>query len=221
VRHRLSHPNEILSESAFGWTDNTDHILIHDPWGSKFRLYADSGARDPRGVQPGDASEGLAMTRLTLNVPEGTSLDGIVRFYQHVFCCPGLVADNSAVINMANGQELRFELHCDARPLDEPGFNEDGLALNNGIHLSIYVENLTSAFERAQQLGCIYVNHRFNRRAYTLEEAVEQCMFRVLNVVDPMSPDSGPILKLEHEVRSCTNADGSKYKSCPFDKVPE
>lgn len=31
----------------------------------------------------------------------------------------------------------------------------------------------------------------------------------------------GPIIRLEHEVRSTTNADGSKYKSCPFFEVPK
>ena len=50
-------------------------------------------------------------------------------------------------------------------------------------------------------------------------EAVEQCMFRILDVVDPEQPDAGPILQLEHEVRSATKADGTKYKSCPLDVV--
>ena len=38
-------------------------------------------------------------------------------------------------------------------------------------------------------------------------------------VVDPMDVSAGPILRLEHEVRSATKADGSKYKSCPLDEV--
>ena len=39
-----------------------------------------------------------------------------------------------------------------------------------------------------------------------------------LDVVDPDDVASGPILRIEHEVRSCTKADGTKYKSCPIDQ---
>jgi hypothetical protein len=40
-------------------------------------------------------------------------------------------------------------------------------------------------------------------------------MFRILDVVDPQDVGAGPIIRLEHEVRSVTKADGTKYKSCP------
>ena len=63
----------------------------------------------------------------------------------------------------------------------------------------------------------MYVNHRFKRRAYNEQEAIEQCMFRTLDVVDPQDVDAGPIFRIEHEVRSATKADGSKYKSCPLE----
>jgi hypothetical protein len=33
--------------------------------------------------------------------------------------------------------------------------------------------------------------------------------------------DDGPILKLEHEIRSVIKRDGTKYKSCPFDTIPD
>lgn len=44
---------------------------------------------------------------------------------------------------------------------------------------------------------------------------------RLLDIVDPENVEAGPILKLEHEVRSVVKRDGSKYKSCPFDEIPE
>ena len=31
-------------------------------------------------------------------------------------------------------------------------------------------------------------------------EAVEQCMFRIIDIVDPLNVAAGPILQLEHEV---------------------
>ena len=45
--------------------------------------------------------------------------------------------------------------------------------------------------------------------------------FRVLDVCDPDDLDAGPILRLEHELRSATTADGKRYKSCPLDETPE
>ena len=41
-------------------------------------------------------------------------------------------------------------------------------------------------------------------------------MFRILDVVDPDAPERGPILRLEHEVRSAVTADGARYKSFPL-----
>ena len=64
------------------------------------------------------------------------------------------------------------------------------------------------------------MNHRFKRRAYTKEEAVDQCMFRILDVVDPLHPEDGPIFRFEHEVRSFVTKDGKLYKSCPFFELP-
>ena len=51
------------------------------------------------------------------------------------------------------------------------------------------------------------------------DEALDQCMFRVLDVVDPDAPENGPIVQIEHEIRSCVKPCGSKYKSCPLREV--
>ena len=45
-------------------------------------------------------------------------------------------------------------------------------------------------------------------------------MFRTLDIVDPMHPENGAIIKLEHEVRSMTRANGEKYASFPLEIVP-
>ena len=100
---------------------------------------------------------------------------------------------------------------------DEMRLDDEGRSMNDGVHISLYVRDLPTTYAAAEALGVTYVNHRFKRRAYTLPQAVEQCMFRILDVVDPEAPHEGPILRLEHEVRSCVTADGTKYKSCPLD----
>jgi len=65
------------------------------------------------------------------------------------------------------------------------------------------------------------VNPRFSRFAYNEEEVVRDCMFRCLDIVDLENVQDGVILRLEHEVRSVLKGDGGKYKSCPFDDVPD
>jgi hypothetical protein len=85
----------------------------------------------------------------------------------------------------------------------------------------MYVANLEATYKRADALGVAYVNPRFKRRAYTLGEALDQCMFRCIDIVDPQNVEAGPILKLEHEIRSVIKPDGTKYKSCPFEDIPE
>jgi hypothetical protein len=91
---------------------------------------------------------------------------------------------------------------------------------NYGPHVSLYVADLVSCYRNADALGVVYVNPRFKRRAYTLEEAIDDCMFRCLDIVDPWQPGT-VILRLEHEVRSVLKRDGTMYKSCPFDTIPD
>ena len=92
---------------------------------------------------------------------------------------------------------------------------------NAGPHISLYVQDFSGIYARAERLGCLFTNTRFERQAYSLAEARQQCMFRTFDVQDPASPDAArPLLRLEHEVRSVLDKDGKLYKSCPFDAVP-
>jgi hypothetical protein len=97
------------------------------------------------------------------------------------------------------------------RKRDEPFYPS-----NYGPHISLYVSNLSYAYMQAEKLDVLYVNHRFKRQAYTLDEALDQCMFRIIDIIDPLDEKKEVILRLEHEVRSATTRDGKKYKSCPL-----
>lgn len=81
---------------------------------------------------------------------------------------------------------------------------EGGKIISNaGPHISMYVQDFAGIYGRAERLGCLFTNTRFERQAYSLEEATEQSMFRTLDVLDPERPDlARPLLRLEHEVRS-------------------
>ena len=231
VRARLEDAPAVLAASKFAWHETDGQLVVTDPWGSRFRIFADPSMRDERGVQPGDASEPCAVTDLCVHVPEGGNLRGIGNFYRRVLDCDIRHEDeNSLAVAMGPKQTLTFRYRPADAPLAGPVAHaqletvndEDGVerTLNHGIHISLYIPDLPSAYERAEALGVTFVNHRFKRRAHTMEEAVDQCMFRLLDIVDPEQPDAGPILRLEHEVRSVLKADGSLYKSCPFYEIP-
>ena len=223
----------ILDGTGFCVEDNgNDEMLISDPWGSQFKIVADGqGKKDVRGVQKGDPSEGLSMPDLTVYVQPGSNFAGIGRFYEVVFGAPTLkCGDSYCSISVGPGQTLTFAAHPDGSEakICHDDLRDEGeiegkphYMSNYGPHISMYVANLRKCYNKANEFGLCYVNPRFKRRSYTVEEAVDACMFRCLDIVDPDDVDAGPILKLEHEIRSVVKRDGSKYKSCPFDDIPE
>lgn len=210
----------------------------------------DNAERDRRGVQPGGRSEGVGIRDITLHVPLQANLAGIGRFYRDVLGAELVLTTDQEnaehhtkriQIRMGPYQTLTFlphpdctiATHVDLRPpapsSSSPEDDDDENAKadttpeleNYGIHLSLYVADFVACYERAAQFHVTYVNTRFRRRAYTLDDAKAQCMFRCLNIVDPLQLEAGPILQLEHEIRSVVNPDGTKYKSCPFDEIPK
>jgi len=224
VRERLAAPPQVLQGSLFSHAidDGDSSISLTDPWGSSFRLVEmGAAARDPRGAQGGEPREEGRLVDLRCDVPAGSSLAGIGRFYAQVLGCAVEAIAGQVIVAMGPQQTLTFAL-ADGRDAshDDLALTAEGEPCNLGPHVSLYLRDMAAAYERAHRLGVTYVNHRFKRRAYSREEAIEQCMFRILDVVDPEDVGAGPIVRLEHEVRSVTKADGSKYKSCPLDEVP-
>ena len=216
----------------------------------KIEAEEDNAERDRRGVQPGGRSEGVGIRDITLHVPLQANLAGIGRFYRDVLGAELVLTTDQEnaehhtkriQIRMGPYQTLTFlphpdstiATHVDLRPPApsssslEDDDDDDAKAdttpelENYGIHLSLYVADFVACYERAAQFHVTYVNTRFSRRAYTLDEAKAQCMFRCLNIVDPLHLEDGPIVQLEHEIRSVVNPDGTKYKSCPFDEIPK
>jgi hypothetical protein len=202
-------------------------ILLMDPWGTQFRLVDASASqltgRDARGVQArGDTSEAWGMSDVTFYTDQDCNFPGIGRFYEAVLGAQCVVHSNSCIVSVGPNQSLTFQRHPD--PLQQVTHvdlkeTDEGTS-NWGPHVSMYVADLKATYERAAKFQLTYVNPRFKRRAYNLEEALDQCMFRCIDIIDPENQAAGPILQLEHEIRSVTNVDGSKYKSCPFEEIP-
>ena len=221
-----------------------DMMLVTDPWGSQFCIVSSDDPTEDRaahvGAQPTieghGPSEGLAMEELMAFVPHGANLEGIGRFYEFVLgarTIDDLSTDQSISIAMGERQTLTFAFHPDGSSAkvshddlsyDEPADEDSDRSLpvypsNHGPHISLYVTNLANAYSNAEKLGVLYVNPRFKRRAYTKDEAIDQCMFRLIDIVDPLDEKQEVILRLEHEVRSAKTRDGKKYKSCPLLEV--
>mmetsp|Transcript_272 Transcript_272/g.438 ORF Transcript_272/g.438 Transcript_272/m.438 type:complete len:370 (+) Transcript_272:81-1190(+) len=223
---------ELKDGSKFDLLEETeDSMVVSDPWGSKFCLVQanNEDELDSRGVQSGPPSEGYGMKDLTIYTPTNCNMEGIARFYEKIMGAPILdCSKDKCSISVGPKQTLRFVSHpegknnvChdDLRNEEEEEGKQHYLS-NYGPHISMYVSNLKATYEKASELGVSYVNPRFKRRAYSLEEARDQCMFRIIDIVDPDNVQDGPILKLEHEIRSVVKVDGSLYKSCPFDDIP-
>ena len=236
VRERLAAgvPPE-LAASGFSFRElpDGDGLALTDPWGTPLRVVegVDDDGRSQQAAA--DDAEARCLLDLTFHLPKATPperLAGIGRYYEHVLGCRVVHLDERRIVLGTGGadrrdgspcQTLSYEVSDERESVahDDLGEDAEGRCLNRGAHVSLYLDDLPGAYRRADALGLVYVNHRFKRRAYTLEEAVEQCMFRTLDVVDPDDPSAGPIVRLEHEVRSARKADGSKYKSCPLEAL--
>mmetsp|Transcript_7465 Transcript_7465/g.16935 ORF Transcript_7465/g.16935 Transcript_7465/m.16935 type:complete len:407 (-) Transcript_7465:1767-2987(-) len=235
-----------LKETEFLVGVVDDMMIVTDPWGTQFCILPSDDPDEDRaahvGAQPvmdgHEPSMGLTMEDLTVYVSDGENLEGIGRFYEYVLGAPTikeLSSDQSISVAMGERQTLTFQYHPDGSTrvteVSHHDFSYDqkegdidaslpDYPSNHGPHISLYVTNLSKAYEMAEKLGVLYVNLRFSRRAYTQEEALDQCMFRLIDIIDPLDEKKEIILRLEHEVRSATTRDGKKYKSCPLLDVP-
>lgn len=222
-------------------------MQVTDPWGNHFEILQSSDPSYDRAAHLGSQpildghppSEGLAIKDLTIHVALGSNLKGISRFYEHIMGASTVdISDSSVSIAMGDrGQTLTFQCHPDGLMANDikhhdfkfesseevENFENDGRTsypMNYGPHISLYVSNLPHAYRTALDLGVLYVNPRFKRRAYTEAEAIDQCMFRIIDVVDPLDERKEVILRLEHEVRAVVTRDGKKYKSYPLFEIP-
>mmetsp|Transcript_38084 Transcript_38084/g.68635 ORF Transcript_38084/g.68635 Transcript_38084/m.68635 type:complete len:399 (+) Transcript_38084:58-1254(+) len=233
-----------LKETEFLVGIVDDMMMVTDPWGSQFVILPSDDPIEDRaahvGAQPmmegHEPSEGLALEDLTVYVEHGANLEGIGRFYDYVLGAPTieeLSSDESISVAMGERQTLTFQYHPDGPNVDVTHHDysydlKDGdvdaslpeYPTNNGPHISLYVTNLSNAYKTAEEMGVLYVNPRFKRRAYTEEQAIDQCMFRIIEIYDPLDEKRDVIVSLEHEVRSAKTRDGEKYKSCPLLDIP-
>jgi hypothetical protein len=167
---RLGAVKKPLEGTRFAFTEHNDYVEAVCPWGNRIRCYA-PGERFGRMM--------LGMPYVELEVPRGTRLDGIARFYREMLSTHADVVEDErgrfARAGVGAGQHMIF------RETDAPAPAFDG------HHVAIYLADFSGPHRRLLERGLI-------------TEESDQHQYRFENIVDM---DDGRVLfTIEHEVRS-------------------
>jgi hypothetical protein len=167
---RLGAVKKPLEGTRFAFTEHNDYVDAVCPWGNRIRCF-EPGERFGRMM--------LGMPYVELEVPRGTTLDGIARFYREMLSTQAEVAEDErgrfAWAGVGAGQRMIFR-ETDAAA---PAFD--------GHHVAIYLADFSGPHRRLLERGLI-------------TEESDQHQYRFENIVDM---DDGRVLfTIEHEVRS-------------------
>ncbi|OEU09214.1 hypothetical protein FRACYDRAFT_248548 [Fragilariopsis cylindrus CCMP1102] len=159
-------------------TEENDEValMVTDPWGTNFRIVEEykRNERDNRGNQPGEQLEGIGISYLIIHGPINCNLDGISRSYRNILGA-GLVEggdeDDENNDDAHQEKDRKMKMKKDRQREKSSSTTTVG---NYGIYISIYVADLPSCYQRANEIGVTYVNKRFSRQAYTIDDAIDQ-----------------------------------------------
>ena len=167
---RLGAVKKPLEGTRFAFTEHNDYVDAVCPWGNRIRCF-EPGERFGRMM--------LGMPYVELEVPRGTTLDGIARFYREMLGTHADVAEDErgrfAWAGVGAGQRMIFR-ETDAAA---PAFD--------GHHVAIYLADFSRPHRRLLERGLI-------------TEESDQHQYRFENIVD--MADDRVLFTIEHEVRS-------------------
>ncbi len=160
-----------LEGTRFGHRATNDAVEATCPWGNRIRLHAPDAARFGRIT--------LGMPYVECDVPRGTSLPGIARFYTEILGALAGVGEDAqgahAWAVVGDGNRLLFR-ETDAK-----------LAPYDGHHVQITLADFSGPHRRLSERGLI-------------TEESDQHQYRFTDIVDL---DTNAVLfTIEHEVRS-------------------
>ena len=121
---RLNFAGKALSETAFQFKEEGDHVELTCPYGNTIKAY------EPDKFPNMD----LGMPYVEFNTPPG-SAKGIGEFYSSVIGCPTSTESDSVRVSMGHNQELIY------RETDQP------LPEYDGHHIAIYVSNFSGSHQ--------------------------------------------------------------------------
>ncbi len=171
LRRRLAAVQEPLEGTKFSVRESNDAVETTCPWGNRIRCHAPDRARFGQIT--------LGMPYVECDVPAGTNLHGIARFYREILGGIAGVAEDAqgahAWALLGDGNRIVFrETERDLPPFD-------------GHHIQITLADFSGPHRKLAQRGLI-------------TEESDQHQYRFTDIVDL---DTGQVLfVIEHEVRS-------------------
>jgi hypothetical protein len=168
---RLHGVQKQLEGTKFSFREAGDVVETICPWGNRIRCHAP----DPDQFGP----MRLGMPYVEFDVPAGTNLDGIVRFYREIFGgIAGMAHDERGPYAWA---QCSAECRVTFRETDQP------LPEYDGHHIQITLVDFSGPHRKLLERGLV-------------TEESDQHQYRMLDIVDLDS--NKPIFRIEHEVRS-------------------
>jgi len=155
-------------------------IHVTCPWGNKFRIYEHS-------IQFG--AHQLAIYYVLHHCSLNTS-HSIAQFYQKYFQAPVTLvpAQKMAHVTVGPNQRLIF--------LEQDNFRNENYT---NYHIAIYLSDYSQTYHRFSADKLLFIQHRFNDKCDTLEDALKWKQFRTKEIINEHKE---VILSFEHEVRS-------------------
>jgi len=168
---RLSYARKYLEDTAFGFRETEDAVETTCPWGNRIRVHT------PDPVHFGPMRVG--MPYVEFDVPAGTSLDAIAKFYVDIVgAIAGVAKDARGPYAWARtSAESIVKYRETDRPLPE----------YDGHHIQITLVDFSGPHKKLLERGLI-------------SEESDQHQYRFLDIVDVETNE--PLFRIEHETRS-------------------
>ena len=168
---RLTYVKSQLEGTKFSFREAGDVVETTCPWGNRIRCHAP----DPDKFGP----MRMGMPYVEFDVPVGTNLEGIARFYREIFGgVAGVASDERGPYAWA---QCSMEAKVTYRESDRPQPEYDG------HHIQITLVDFSGPHRKLLERGLI-------------TEESDQHQYRMVDIVD--LDTNKPIFQIEHEVRS-------------------
>ena len=168
---RLEYAKKFLEGTKFSFREAGDTVETTCPWGNRIRVHAP----DPAKFGP----MRLGMPYVEFDVPAGTDLSAIAKFYVEILGgIAGVSSDERGPYAWANtSADSRVTFRETAAPLPE----------FDGHHIQITLADFSGPYKKLLERGLI-------------TEESDQHQYRFLDIVDVDT--NKPIFRIEHETRS-------------------
>lgn len=171
LQRRLERVAPLLEGTRFSWRVTADGVETTCPWGNRIRLHAPDAARFGRIT--------LGMPYVECDIPRGTSLPAIARFYVELLDGIAGVSEDAtgayAWAALGDGNRILFRA------------TDTALPAYDGHHIQITLANFSGPHRKLQERGLI-------------TEESDQHQYRFTDIVDVDSNQK--LFTIEHEVRS-------------------